>query len=59
MFKSSTTTLNFIPKDGMKVFVFGTVAVYEAGGSYQIYCKAMEEDGVGDLYREYERLKIN
>lgn len=57
MFKSSTTTLNFIPKDGMKVFVFGTVAVYEAGGSYQIYCKAMEEDGVGDLYREYERLK--
>ncbi len=57
MFKSSTSTLNFIPKDGMKVLVFGTVAVYEAGGAYQIYCKAIQEDGVGDLYREYEKLK--
>ena len=57
MFKSSTATLNFIPKDGMKVYVFGTVAVYEAGGVYQIYCKAMQEDGVGDLYKEYEKLK--
>jgi exodeoxyribonuclease VII large subunit len=44
MFKSSTATLNFIPKDGMKVFVFGTLAGYEAGGVYQIYCKAMQED---------------
>ena len=33
MFKSSTSTLNFAPKDGMKVLVFGTVAVYEAGRS--------------------------
>jgi len=57
MFKSSTPTLNFIPKDGMKVFVFGTLAVYEAGGVYQIYCKAMQEDGVGDLYKKYEELK--
>ena len=57
MFKSLTSTLNFIPKDGMKVFVFGTVAVYEAGGVYQIYCKAMAEDGVGDLYKQYEELK--
>lgn len=57
MFKSSTSTLNFIPKDGMKVFVFGTLAVYEAGGVYQIYCKAMQEDGIGDLYKKYEELK--
>ena len=57
MFKSSTSTLNFVPKDGMKVLVFGTVAVYEAGGVYQIYCKAMQEDGIGDLYKQYEELK--
>jgi len=57
MFKSSTPTLNFIPKDGMKVLVFGTVAVYEAGGIYQIYCKAMQEDGLGDLYKKYEEMK--
>lgn len=57
MFKSSTATLNFIPKDGMKVFVFGTVAVFERDGVYQIYCKAMQEDGAGDLYKKYEELK--
>lgn len=57
MFKSSTPTLNFIPKDGMKVSVFGTLSIYEAGGVYQIYCKAMQEDGIGDLYKKYEELK--
>ncbi len=57
MFKSSTSTLNFVPTDGMKVLVLGTVAVYEAGGVYQIYCKSMQQDGIGDLYKEYEKLK--
>jgi len=57
MFKTSTATLNFVPKDGMKVLVLGTVAVFERDGVYQIYCKAMQEDGIGDLYKEYERLK--
>jgi len=57
MFKSSTATLNFMPKDGMKVFVLGSVAVFERDGVYQIYVKAMQEDGIGDLYKEYEELK--
>ena len=26
-------------------------------GVYQIYVKAMQEDGIGALYREYEELK--
>lgn len=57
MFKSATTTLNFVPKDGTKVLILGTVAVYERDGVYQIYCKAMKEDGIGDLYKAYEELK--
>ena len=57
MFKSSTATLNFVPKDGMKVLVLGSVAVFERDGVYQIYAKAMQEDGIGDLYKEYEELK--
>lgn len=57
MFKSYTATLNFVPKDGMKVNVLGTVSVYERDGIYQIYAKAMVEDGVGALYEEYEKLK--
>ena len=27
------------------------------GGVYQIYCKAIQEDGVGELYKKYEELK--
>ena len=57
MFKSYTQNLNFVPKDGMKVVVFGTVSVFERDGVYQIYCKAMQNDGMGDLYTKYEELK--
>ena len=57
MFKSYAQRLNFLPKDGMKVMVFGTVSVFERDGVYQIYVKAMEEDGVGDLYAKYQKLK--
>jgi len=57
MFKSSTVTLNFAPKDGMKVIVLGSVGVYERDGVYQIYCKAMQEDGMGSLYVAFEKLK--
>ena len=57
MFKTYTANLNFSPKDGMKVLILGTVSVFERDGIYQIYCKAMQEDGIGDLYAKYERLK--
>lgn len=57
MFKSFAERLKFPPKDGMKVIVFGTVSVYERDGVYQIYVKAMKEDGIGDLYTAYNDLK--
>ena len=57
MFKTSTATLNFVPKDGMKVIVLGSVGVYERDGVYQIYCKEMQEDGMGNLYTAFEELK--
>ncbi len=57
MFKSYAEKLNFMPKDGMKVFLFGGVSVFERDGIYQIYVKAMEEDGLGDLYKKYQELK--
>ena len=58
MFKTYTSNLNFVPKDGMKVIVFGTVSVYERDGVYQIYCKDMKNDGMGDLYTKYNELKV-
>ena len=57
MFKSYAERLKFKPKDGMKVMVFGTVSVFERDGVYQIYVKAMQEDGMGSLYTAYEELK--
>jgi len=57
MFKTYTANLKFNPKDGMGVTIYGTVSVFERDGVYQIYCKAMQEDGMGDLYTKYEELK--
>ena len=57
MFKTYTSNLNFVPKDGMKIMVLGTVSVFERDGVYQIYAKAMQQEGIGDLHAEYEKLK--
>ena len=57
MFKSYAEKLQFKPKDGMKVMVFGSVSVFERDGVYQIYCKSMLEDGMGDLHEKFEQLK--
>lgn len=57
MFKNQALKLNFEPKEGMKILAKGTVSVYEAGGTYQIYVSELIEDGIGDLYKKYELLK--
>lgn len=57
MFQSYASKVKFEPQDGMKVYVRGTVTVYEASGVYQIVVKEMKSDGVGDLYLAYEKLK--
>lgn len=57
MFKSYTANLSFVPRDGMKVIILGTVSVFERDGVYQIYCKGMKEDGLGSLHVAYEELK--
>lgn len=57
MFKTYAQKLNFMPKDGMKVIILGSVSVFERDGVYQIYAKAMQEDGMGSLYKAYEEMK--
>ena len=59
MFKTYAQKLNFMPKDGMKVIILGGVSVFERDGVYQIYVKAIQEDGLGDLYTKYQQLKEN
>ena len=57
MFASAASSLTFTPADGMNVLVEGRISVYEANGGYQIYVDKMDEDGIGNLYLEYEKLK--
>ena len=57
MFRNNALKLKFKPTDGSKVLVVGKVSVYEATGNYQIYVTDMQEDGVGNLYLEFEKLK--
>lgn len=57
MFSSSAKKLNFIPADGVKVLIIGRISVYEATGGYQIYVSDMQEDGMGNLYIAFEKLK--
>jgi len=57
MFRSSAVRLRFVPTDGMKIQLRGSVSVYTRGGSYQLYVEGMEPDGIGALYLAYEQLK--
>lgn len=57
MFRAAAASLDFEPADGTMVIAHGKISVYEAGGTYQLYIEDMTLDGIGDLYREFEKLK--
>ena len=57
MFRTSALKLKFMPENGMKVTVFGSISVFPRDGVYQIYVNNMQPDGVGALYLAYEQLK--
>ena len=57
MFSTNARKLTFTPNDGVKVLVVGRISVYEPTGNYQIYIDEMIEDGLGNLYIAFEKLK--
>jgi len=57
IWRSDMRGLLFVPRDGMRVRVFGSLTVYERDGSYQIVVKRMEEGGKGSLQAAFEALK--
>lgn len=57
MFAGQRRGLSFELREGLKVVVTGSVEVYERGGVYQLYASSVEEEGRGDLYAEFLRLK--
>lgn len=57
MWARDASKLTFDPVEGTKVLVHGKISIYEARGTYQIYVDEMLEDGVGNLYIAFEKLK--
>ncbi|WP_307891975.1 exodeoxyribonuclease VII large subunit [Bacillus swezeyi] len=57
MFARQNKSLSFTPESGMKVLVRGGISVYEPSGSYQLYAKEIQPDGIGALHLAYEELK--
>lgn len=57
LFRGDAARQGMALRDGLQVLVFGQVSVYEARGQYQIIVRAVIEDGVGRLQREFEALK--
>jgi len=57
MFASQRRGLSFQLREGLKIVVTGSIEVYEKAGTYQIYATRIEEEGKGDLYEAYLKLK--
>ncbi|KTD39278.1 exonuclease VII large subunit [Legionella nautarum] len=45
-------------KDGQQVVAMGKLSLYEARGDYQLIVHSMTEAGLGELYRQFEQLKL-
>ncbi|MBV6478996.1 MAG: Exodeoxyribonuclease 7 large subunit [Ignavibacteria bacterium] len=58
MWNSRTFNLEFKPDNGMKVQLKGRITLFESRGSYQIDVFEMKQAGKGDLYAEFEKLKL-
>lgn len=57
MFRGDAARQTVKLREGGQVVVFGQVSVYEARGEYQLIVRAVVDDGVGRLQREFEALK--
>ncbi|MFT4607680.1 MAG: exodeoxyribonuclease VII large subunit [Urechidicola sp.] len=57
MFKGKNNRVGFLPKNGQQVLVKAQVTLYEARGEYQLVVEHVEDAGVGELMRQYEKLK--
>ena len=57
MFKRAASQLQFAPKDGESVEVFGKLGVYEARGELQMVVESMRKAGLGTLYEQFLKLK--
>lgn len=57
MFKGDAVNSPSTLSEGQKVIAQGYVSIYEKSGEYQLYVKKIKDDGLGELYEAYEKLK--
>lgn len=57
IWRSDVRRQDYLPADGDQVLAHGRVGVYEVRGVYQLYVDEIRPAGIGDLYRQFERLK--
>lgn len=57
LFKGNAKSVSFPLKDGMKIFAFGEISLYEQRGSYQMVVRMALPDGTGDLSARFNALK--
>ena len=57
MFRSAAQRLRFLPENGMRVIIRGSISLFERDGVYQLYCDDMQPDGAGDLSVAFEQRK--
>ena len=57
IFKDDALKLSFRLEEGMSIKVKGRVSIYPPSGSLQLYIKEVEEEGEGDLFIKFEKLK--
>jgi len=57
MFRQQAMRLNFEPKDGMQVLLYGRASLYEKDGSFQLYANFLKKSGEGELYLKFLALK--
>lgn len=57
MWKNAAYRLDFQPRDGQMVEAHGSMSVYPAGGTVQLYIDELRPAGEGLLFAEFMRLK--
>lgn len=57
MFRQQAARLTIQPSDGMLVILTGSASLYTRDGTFQLYARAIEPCGDGQLYQRYLELK--
>lgn len=57
LFKGYARSMRIKLENGMRIFAYGEISIYEARGNYQIVVKAVIPDGEGSLAARFETLK--